>query len=169
MSDRARGGLRGGPEQAGMLVEHEPGDTRMITVGDFMTRDLVTVKETDDLALAESILKLGGIRHLPVVREGRLAGLVTQRDLLRSAAVRAHRATLAGDIMVRDVVTVRPDTSLVQAARLMLANKFGCLPITEEDGTLAGIITESDFVRFAADMVQDLDLVAEAVSSGNRS
>jgi CBS domain-containing protein len=141
----------------------------MITVGDFMTRDLVTVKETDDLALAESILKLGGIRHLPVVQGGRLVGLVTQRDLLRSAAVRSHRVTLARDVMVREVIAVRASTSLVQAARLMLANKFGCLPVTEEDGRLSGIITEADFVRFAADMVQDLDMVAEAVDAGDRS
>jgi len=141
----------------------------MITVGDFMTRDLVTVKETDDLALAESILKLGGIRHLPVVKGAHLVGLVTQRDLLRSAATRHHRATLASDIMVREVVTVRPGASLVQAARIMLSNKFGCLPVTEEDGRLAGIITESDFVRFAADMVQDLDMVAEAVGAGTRA
>jgi CBS domain-containing protein len=51
----------------------------------------------------------------------------------------------------------------------MLANKFGCLPVCDEDGTVVGIITESDFVRFAADMVQDLDMVAEAVGSQNRA
>jgi CBS domain-containing protein len=151
------------------MTELQQGGIRMITVGDFMTRDLVTVKEVDDLALAESILRLGGIRHLPVVREGRLTGLLTQRDLLRSAAHRGARGTQAADVMVRDVVSVRPATSLVQAAKIMLANKFGCLPITEEDGQLVGIITESDFVRFAADVVQDLDLVAEAVGSGNRA
>lgn len=145
------------------------GGVRMITVGDFMTRELVTVKEEDDLALAESILRLGGIRHLPVVREGKLVGLVTQRDLLRSAAVRSHKSTRASDIMVREVTAVRPDTSLVQAAKIMLANKFGCLPVTDEGGRLAGIITESDFVRFAADVVQDLDMVAEAVGTGTRA
>jgi CBS domain-containing protein len=67
--------------------------------------------------------------------------------------------------MTREPTTVRPTTSLVHAARLMLANKFGCLPVCEDDGTLVGIITEADFVRFAADMVQDLDLVAEALGS----
>ena len=151
------------------MSEPQQGGIRMITVGDFMTRELVTVKEADDLALAESILRLGGIRHLPVVREGHLAGLLTQRDLLRSAARNPARSTRAADVMVREVVSVRPATSLVQAAKIMLANKFGCLPITEEDGRLVGIITESDFVRFAADVVQDLDLVAEAVGSGNRA
>jgi CBS domain-containing protein len=150
------------------VAETVQGGVRMITVGDFMTRDLVTVKEGDDLALATSILRLGGIRHLPVVRDGLLAGLVTQRDLLRSAS-RGQDGARAGDIMVREVVTVRPGTSLVQAARIMLANKFGCLPVTEEGGRLVGIITESDFVRFAADMVQDLDLVAEAVGGGTRA
>lgn len=139
----------------------------MIKVADFMTRELVTVKETDDLALAESILRLGGIRHLPVVRERKLVGLVTQRDLLRSGASGGPRARAvrAQDIMTRTLVTVGADSSLAHAARLMLKHKFGCLPVCQEDGTLVGIITESDFVRFAADVVQDLDLVQEAVAT----
>jgi CBS domain-containing protein len=141
---------------------------RSISVGDFMTRDLVTVNEGDDLALAESMLRLGGIRHLPVVRKGQLVGLVTHRDLLRSAMSRDRRSTTAGDIMTRDPEAVRPSTSLVRAARLMLEKKFGCLPVVEHDNRLVGIITESDFVRFAADVVQDLDLVAEAASTHER-
>jgi len=144
------------------------GRVRSISVGDFMTRELVTVNESDDLALAENMLRLGGIRHLPVVREGRLVGLVTHRDLLRSAMSRDRRSTTAGDIMTRDLESVRPDTSLVRAARLMLEKKFGCLPVTEGTGRLVGIITESDFVRFAADVVQDLDLVAEAATAHER-
>ena len=142
---------------------------RAISVGDFMTRELVTVSEEDDLALAESMLRLGGIRHLPVVRHGQLVGLVTHRDLLRSAVSHDQRSTTAADVMTRDPEAVRPDTSLVRAARLMLEKKFGCLPVTEADGRLVGIITESDFVRFAADVVQDLDLVAEAASAHSRA
>lgn len=144
------------------------GGVRSISVGDFMTRELVTVNEGDDLALAESMLRLGGIRHLPVVRQGQLVGLVTHRDLLRSAMSRDRRSTTAGDIMTRDPEAVRPSTSLVRAARLMLEKKFGCLPVVERDNRLVGIITESDFVRFAADVVQDLDLVAEAASTHER-
>ena len=141
----------------------------MIAVADFMTRDLVTVKESDDLALADSMFKLGGIRHLPVVREGKIVGLVTHRDLLRShtSGTASARMLKAGDIMTPDPITARPDTSLVKAARTMLAHKYGCLPVCEDDGTLVGIITEADFVRFAADMVSDLDMVAEAVKPGH--
>jgi CBS domain-containing protein len=142
---------------------------RALSVGDFMTRELVTLKETDDLALAEQMLRLGGIRHLPVVRDGKLVGLVTQRDLLRASATRPARTTAASEIRVREPVAVRPTTPLVRAARAMLERKFGCLPVCDEEGMLVGIITEADFVRFAADMVQDLDLVAEAVSGPHRA
>jgi CBS domain-containing protein len=140
---------------------------RSISVGDFMTRELVTIEESDDLALAEKMLQLGGIRHLPVVRAGKLVGLLTYRDVLRSAVARPTRTTLAQDAMTREPASVVPATSLVHAARVMLAHKFGCLPVCEADGTLVGIITESDFVRFAADVVQDLDLVAEAVGTSH--
>ncbi len=142
---------------------------RSISVGDFMTRELVTLQESDDLALAEQMLKLGSIRHLPVVRGGKLVGLVTQRDLLRAALSHPPHRTTAAEVMIRELTSVRPTTSLVQAARVMLEHKFGCLPVCDGDGKLVGIITEADFVRFAADMVQDLDLVAEAVGSQTRA
>jgi CBS domain-containing protein len=51
----------------------------------------------------------------------------------------------------------------------MLQHKFGCLPVVEDDGRLVGIVTEADFVRFAADVVEDLDMVAEAVSAPDRA
>ncbi|HUL60216.1 MAG TPA: CBS domain-containing protein [Anaeromyxobacteraceae bacterium] len=139
----------------------------MISVADFMTKDLVTVRESDDLALAESLLKLAGIRHLPVVRGGKLVGLLTQRDVLRSgqSGSASARGVAVDSAMTREPVTISPGASLAQAARLMLDRKFGCLPVCGEDGTLVGIVTEADFVRFAADVVRDLDLVAEAVSA----
>jgi CBS domain-containing protein len=147
------------------------GEVRMITVGDFMTRELVMVKESDDLALADSIFRLGRIRHLPVVRDRKIVGLVTHRDLLRSgtSGAPAARVLQASDIMTRDLITVQPATSLVRAAQTMLAHKYGCLPVCEDDGTLVGIITEADFVRFAAEVVSDLDLVAETVKPGHQA
>ncbi len=143
----------------------------MISVSDFMTKDLVTVRESDDLALAESLLKLGGIRHLPVVRERKLVGILTHRDVLRSGqwGKPAARDLPVSDVMTRAPTSVGPTTGLAQAARLMLERKFGCLPVCEEDGTLVGIVTEADFVRFAADVVRDLDLMADAVRARERT
>ncbi len=137
----------------------------MISVGEFMTKDLVTVREADDLALAEALLKLGGIRHLPVVRDRKLVGILTHRDVLRSglSGKTSARELPVSEVMTKDPTFVRPALGLSQAARLMLERKFGCLPVCEDDGTLVGVITEADFVRFAADVVRDLDLVADAV------
>ena len=143
----------------------------MISVAEFMTKDLVTVREADDLALAESLLRLGGIRHLPVVRDRKLVGILTQRDVLRSgiSGKPPARELPVSDVMTKDPTSVRPGLGLAQAARLMLEKKIGCLPVCEDDGTLVGIVTEADFVRFAADVVRDLDLVAEAVRTQERT
>jgi len=143
----------------------------MISVADFMTKDLVTVREADDLALAEALLRLGGIRHLPVVRERKLVGILTQRDVLRSGSSGkpSARELPVSAVMTKDPTSVRPALGLAQAARIMLERKFGCLPVCEDDGTLVGIVTEADFVRFAVDVVRDLDLVADAVRAQERT
>jgi CBS domain-containing protein len=143
----------------------------MISVADFMTKDLVTVREVDDVALAEALLRLGGIRHLPVVRDRKLVGILTQRDILRSGASGkpGARELLVTDVMTKEPTAVRPATGLAHAARIMLERKFGCLPVCDEGGTLVGIVTEADFVRFAADVVRDLDLVADAVRAQERA
>jgi CBS domain-containing protein len=134
----------------------------MQTVGELMTRDLVTLAENQNLSQAEDLLRLHRIRHLPVVRGGKLVGLVTHRDLLRAAAQRsgsdpAKQALWASDVMVRDVKTVRPDTPTREAVKLMLHNKYGCLPVVGADGELLGILTEADMVRFAQHLIEDLD------------
>jgi CBS domain-containing protein len=138
----------------------------MKTVGELMTRELVTLKETQNLAMADELLRLHRIRHLPVVREGKLVGLITHRDLLKATALKcpdpAAQPLWAADIMNREVRTVRPDTSLREAVGLMLENKFGCLPVVSEDGKLAGILTEADLVRYAQQLIADMDLMSEA-------
>ena len=138
----------------------------MKTVGELMTRDLVTLKETQNLALADELLRLHRIRHLPVVREGKLVGLITHRDLLKAASHKsadpARQTQWAADIMNRDVRTVRADMPLRDAVRVMLDNKFGCLPVVGESGNLLGILTEADLVRYAQELIGDLDRLSEA-------
>ena len=134
----------------------------MQTVGELMTRNLVTLTETQNLALAEELLRLHRIRHLPVVRNGKLIGLVTHRDLLRAAAQRggadpAKQPLWASDVMVRDVKTVQADTSTREAVKLMLDNKYGCLPVVGANEELIGILTEADMVRYAQHLIEDMD------------
>jgi CBS domain-containing protein len=132
----------------------------MQTVGELMTRDLVTLAENQNLNQADDLLRLHRIRHLPVVRSGKLVGLITHRDLLRAMSQRGAdpaKQLWASDVMVRDVKTVRPDTPTRDAVKLLLQNKYGCLPVVGADGELVGILTEADMVRFAQHLIEDLD------------
>jgi len=128
-------------------------------VRDLMTEVVETLRVGDSLNVASHLMQAGRIRHLPVIDEQEhLVGLVTHRKILEVWAShgRPYREPLdriAAEIpvdmlMVRNVLTVSPDTSAALAAELMEASKFGCLPVLDH-GKLVGIVTESDFVRFA--------------------
>lgn len=132
-----------------------------VSVREVMTRDVVTLDRNDRLLVADDLMRLGRIRHLPVVdEEGRLAGIVSQRDLFHSGLIKAlgygvHAQRQALDMVVvkeamrSEVVTTTPDAPLRDAARLMLERKIGCLVVLDGQ-QIAGILTESDFVKLAA-------------------
>lgn len=135
----------------------------MFLVEDLMTRELITLQPEDDLAQADTFMKRGRIRHLPVVdAKNRLVGLVTHRDLLRIYADRTREGAMAvraGEVMTTGVATVTAHTRLTAALNLMIHNKYGCLPAVDKDGVLVGLITQFDLMKFAAHLVRDLDEV----------
>jgi CBS domain-containing membrane protein len=131
-------------------------------VKDLMTVEVTTLKRNEQLTLADDLMRLGRIRHLPVLDDdGRsLVGIITQRDLFRGALARAlgygehaSRKLLntftVKDVMITDVLTTTPETPLRDAARVMQERKIGCLPVVK-NGRLEGIITEGDFVALVA-------------------
>lgn len=129
-------------------------------VRDAMTRKIAVLREEQNLELAEMAMKTYRFRHLPVVEDDKLIGLVTERDLLRAAVSslnEAHdllddnlkRYFFVREIMTTEVISVRPDMLLADAARLLTKNKVDCLPVTQEDGTLVGILTASDFIELS--------------------
>jgi CBS domain-containing membrane protein len=133
---------------------------KAIHVEDIMTRSVVTVQRDHSIHLAAGIMQLKHIRHLPVLEGDRLVGLVTHRDLLRAqASVLAEPYDPRLDIsltvpvthiMRTNVWTVTPKTPLLEAARIVLDHRFGCLPVVE-GGRLVGIVTEVDFMRRLVD------------------
>jgi CBS domain-containing membrane protein len=127
-----------------------------LKVKDIMSTDLVTLKEDDDLGLAENAMRFGRIRHLPVVNTGKLVGLVTHRDILRaqiSSLVdipmderdQIKLSIPASEIMKKDVETVSADETVLDAAKILKKHKYGCLPVVNNH-ELIGIITEADFI-----------------------
>ncbi|MGC2491668.1 CBS domain-containing protein, partial [Candidatus Binatus sp.] len=94
-------------------------------VGDIMTKEVTTLKRNDQLSLANDIMQLGRVRHLPVLEDdGRLAGILSQRDLFRGALAHAlgygqhaqrkmFDSLLVKEVMSSDVITIGPDTPLV--------------------------------------------------------
>ena len=131
-----------------------------LRVRDVMTADVTTLQRNDKLTLADDIMRLGRIRHLPVLDEdGQLAGILTQRDLFRGALAKAlgygERAQrqlmdtlVVKEVMTAEVLTTTPDTPLAEAAKVLVERKIGCLPVVD-GGRLIGIITEADFVALA--------------------
>jgi CBS domain-containing protein len=131
-------------------------------VRDLMTSEVTTLRRNDKLSIADDVMRLGRIRHLPVLdEEEQVVGIVSQRDLFRGALARAlgygahAQQKLLGQLLVKEVMTndpttISPDAPLADAAHLMLRQKIGALVVTE-DGRLAGILTEADFVRRFAD------------------
>jgi CBS domain-containing protein len=126
-------------------------------VRDIMTRDVATLDLNDELSLADDIMKLGRIRHVPVVDEGRLVGIMSQRDLFKASlasamgfgekAKREFMKTVAvKEVMLDEVITISPEASIEEAGRVMLEKKIGCLPVIEEGG-LVGLVTETDILR----------------------
>ena len=112
-----------------------------------MHRDPFTVTETEPLATALQLMLWNGLRHLPVLRDGKLVGVLSERDVLRTHDPAASRP-LSGEVrdaMTKGAVIAHPTDSLEDAAARMLAENVGCLPVID-GGKVTGIITTTDLL-----------------------
>ena len=138
----------------------------MLTVAEIMTREPYTLGPDDSLASARKLMAEHHIRHIPVLSaEGTLIGVVTQRDVLAAgdSTVVSGKADRAGEdyvalsaIMTTPVQTVDENASLRGTAMHLQKNKLGCLPVLRK-GKLVGIITDSDFVAIAINLMEQLE------------
>jgi len=129
-------------------------------VGDLMQRDVLRMTAGETLDIAQDVMRLGGVRHIPVVEGETLVGILSQRDLLHAAAssllqlaLERERGWLAKvhvrEVMTTRVHTVAPEQPVAEAVALLLEQRVGCLPVVE-DGRLVGIVTETDCLRHLA-------------------
>ncbi len=126
-----------------------------------MSPNVVTFFAEQTLPLAEEVMRIHRFRHLPVIdTAGRLAGLITHRDLLRGQisvltgltkeqrTARQEEVRIS-ELMTTEVWTVTPDTLASHAGQTLLDHKYSCLPVIDADRMLCGIVTDRDFLRFA--------------------
>jgi len=138
---------------------------RKLTIRDIMSTDLVTLDHTESIELAEETMRAARIHHLPVLEEGRLVGMVAQSDILRAQVSvfaelsqsedRAIKQRIAArEVMSTSLRTVGPDTSLLEAAKILADHEYSSLPVVE-DGELVGIVTERDFLHLVIRALED--------------
>jgi CBS domain-containing protein len=135
-------------------------------VADVMTRSVVTLFEEDDLEHIDEAMERFRFRHVPVVDDGKLVGLLTERDLVSLSSSRldptgpprdaaARKNLFVRDVMTTEVRTVLPDTSILDAARLMRDAKVSCLPVVQADNRLVGIITTTDMLDLVSTWLEE--------------
>lgn len=130
-----------------------------LKVRQLMRRDFPRAAPTDSVAKVRDLMYEHRIRHVPVLGPDRgILGLASHRDLLRDAGIESYDRPVwiederlarlpISEVMRTMVQTVSPDDSAAAAGEVMLREKFGCLPVVEDD-RVVGLLTEADFVRY---------------------
>lgn len=136
-----------------------------MTVRDIMSPRPITVDPTTPMLDARQRMADARIRHLIVVEDARVTGIVTDRDIRLNLPSPATSLSVwevnyllsrltVGEVMSRSVMVIDSQRPIAEAARIMVDHKIGALPVVD-GGRLTGIITESDFVRAVAGLRRD--------------
>ena len=142
------------------LLDYRPGNLR---VEEFMQTDLFTVSKDDLIELVAKLMDWRKIRYMPVEdQKGNICGLITSRLLLRFYSQKGisikegNKQQTVEDIMISSPIVIEPGKSIIEALHIMREKKIGCLPVVT-DGELIGIITEMDFLRISARLIERLE------------
>lgn len=134
-----------------------------VQVRQYMTAEPQTLEITQSLLDAALLLRRSHLRHIPIVKNGRLVGILTDRDVARSAPSRltplpeeeynrVFEGTQVEKVMTKEPFSTTPDSPLGEAVVMLYTKRLGCLPVLEE-GKLVGIITVTDMLRALHDLI----------------
>lgn len=135
------------------------------TVAELMTADPLSLLRSASLKDAHDLMREKNIRHIPVIDEqGQLVGMLTQKVMMAAvigllakygatALERKEKQQLVADLMLTDFATISAEQSLREVAAFFVKNRHGCLPVITAENKLIGILTSSDFVRLAAELL----------------
>jgi acetoin utilization protein AcuB len=132
-------------------------------VGERMSKPVITISPDTPIAEALNMMKVEKVRRFPVVKDGKLLGVVSDKDLLNASPSPVSTLSIwemnyllnkitVSEVMVKNVLTVTEDTPIEQAARIMADNKIGGLPVMR-DGGVVGIITETDLFKMFLELL----------------
>lgn len=128
-------------DRAAQSYRESAAEPRARIVAEIMTTPVHVVAPGVAALVAKDLLRRRRIRHLPVVRDGRLIGILSDRDpFLEGRRV--------DEIMTSKVLTARPDCEIRDAARMLAEERIGCLPVVDADGAVLGIVTTTDVLRW---------------------
>ena len=133
-----------------------------LTVSDIMTKRVITLKPYHSLSDSVTLIAKHSFRHFAVVDGFRLVGVVSDRDILRVLArAKDWQNTTVSQFMMRDLVTVQPNTLISVAVREMLSKKINCLPVVDDRGDLQGIVTSTDLLSILYSTQEKLEKQAK--------
>jgi len=121
-------------------------------VESWMVKDVVTIGSKAGIKDAIMVMKKHSVRHLPVVDNNTLVGLVTLGDLKQAIIASMIEQLKVSDVMIREPFTITRDTALEKAARIIYEKRIGCLPVVE-DKKIVGILTVNDILKAFIDML----------------
>ena len=135
--------------------------TDTLVVEEVMETDIFTVRRDDIIEYVSDIMQWRKLRYVAVEdQKGKLDGLVSTGSLARHFSDSHHykktENLLVGDIMVNEPITVRPETSILEAIQVMEKNGIGCLPVVNSGNIVVGIITETDFLKISSRLLKRL-------------
>ena len=134
---------------------------------DIMTKDVKTATRADTLQTVARLMRDGDMGSVPVVEDGKLVGIVTDRDLVvRSIADGKDASTSIAEAMTTDIFSVKPDDFAFEAIRLMGDKQVRRIPVVDNEGRLAGIIAMADIALEMEDQ-QEIAETLEEISSGS--
>ncbi|MBT5231490.1 MAG: CBS domain-containing protein [Methylococcales bacterium] len=142
----------------------------MYTIDEIMTTDVFTLYQSDNLFEARQLMEKEKIRHLPILNSAdQFVGLITNRDILAAAVsvladmterekIDIESSIQIQDIMSKDIFVANENVEIMEASQHLVDHKHGCLPVVNGTKNLVGIITETDFVRLAANLLEQMSL-----------
>ena len=137
----------------------------MITIDELMTDNPYTLRPTDSLNAARQLMTEKHIRHIPITDDdNKLLGLVTQRDILEATGPKQVSPDVElSEIMTKNVSVIYTSDSVRQAALHLQQKKYGCLPVVA-DNSLVGIVTDSDFIGVAINLLEQVEIAEEEIA-----